>query len=226
MRMRATILTGSLAAASLLLLATPAVAHEHRSHGDLEMVVGFAVEPAFAGQPNAASIQFVHDGHPVTDVKGMTVTITTGAQTSNPMELEPAFFIENGKVEFGTPGEYEASFVPTQPGTYTFHFVGTVDGEDVDEEFTSSPKTFSDVEDTNAASFPPVTAPSNEELATRIEQEAARTADAVKAAEASATSAGGDASGARTVGIIGIVVGALGLAVGIAALGSARSART
>jgi hypothetical protein len=223
MRIRATILGGSLAAASLLLFAPAASAHEDFTDGHFDLAIGFVEEPAYAGQPNGVQLFLNENGHPVTDLGDeLNVTVTFGDQTSDPMTFQPAF--EAG--EFGTPGDYRAFFVPSQPGGYTFHLAGTFHGQKFDETAASGQKTFDDVQDLNSASFPQVNAPSNEELATRIDREAARTADAVKAAETSATSAGDDASGARTFGIIGIVVGALGLAVGVAALVSARASRT
>lgn len=222
MRIRAFAVAVMMTTGALALLATPAAAHEELANGDLVMVVGFADEPAYAGQPNAAEITFTHDGHAVTDVKGMTVTVTSGDQESEPMDLEPGFFIEGGEVVFGTPGAYLASFVPSQPGTYEFHFEGTVDGEEVDEVFTSGPRTFSDVQDVAAAAFPPVTAPSNEDLASRIEQESTRAADSIAASEATAAAANDEASTAKTLGIVGIAVGALGLVVGIAGFAAAR----
>jgi hypothetical protein len=222
MHIRAILAAGALASALTLAAALPATAHEGDQIGDLSVEVGFAIEPVFTGQANAALIQLAHDGDPVMDLREMTVVVSTGDQESEPMNLEPAFFIEDGQVESGTPGEYRASFVPTQPGTYSFHFVGSVDGEKFDEEYTSGPKTFDDVQDVAAASFPQVTAPSSEDLATRITQESERTAASVQAAESAAVSAADDASGARTLGLIGIVVGALGVIVGVAGFATAR----
>lgn len=214
------------AAAAMLVLipAGAALAHGHTSQGDLEMEIGFATEPAYTGQPNAVQLLLVHDGHPVTDLKtgDVTVEVTFGDQTSEPMDMEPWFFYEDGQLEFGEPGEYRANFVPSQAGDYTFHFTGTVDGEKVDKEMTSSPKTFSSVESLNNAAFPPVDAPTNEELASRIDQESTRSADAIDAATAAAASAEDAASSAKTVGLIGVVLGALGIIAAIAALAVAR----
>jgi hypothetical protein len=225
MRIRAITAVGLLTAGTLSLLAGPAAAHESRKLGDLELEVGFADEPAYTGQPNAAIILIAHDGRPVMNLEGMTVTITTGDETSEAMDLVPGFVVEDGKIESGTPGEYHAPFVPTAAGTYTFHFVGTVDGEDVDEGFTSGPKTFDDVQSLGDATFPRTTAPSNDELAARIGQESARTADAVHAAAVAAADAQDAAGSARTFGIIGIVVGALGLVVALVAMRSNGKAR-
>jgi hypothetical protein len=224
MRIRATILTAIAAAASVLLLATPASAHEDRTIGKFEVAVGFAQEPAYAGQPNAVQMFMNENGKPVTDLTDeLQVVIAVGDLTSEPFTFEPAFEIG----EFGTPGDYRANFVPSQPGAYTFTISGTFHGEKFnDEAFTSGPKTFADVTDINSASFPQVTSPSNQELATRIDQESARTATAVKAAQAAGTTAGDDASGARTIGMIGFVVGALGLVTAIYAASVVRKTRS
>ena len=223
MRIRATILAAVAAATSVLLLAAPASAHEDRTVGHLEVAVGFAEEPAYAGQPNAVQMFINENGKSLTDLQDeLQVVISVGDQTSEPFTFEPAFEIG----EFGTPGDYRANFVPSQPGAYTFTISGTFHGQKFnDEAFTSGPKTFADVTDINSASFPQVTSPSNQELATRIDQESARTATAVKAAQEAASTAGDDASGARTIGLIGLVVGALGLVTAIYAVSVARKPR-
>ena len=156
--------------------------------GDLEMEIGFGTEPAYSGQPNSAQLILVHDGAPVTDLKpgDVTVEITYADETSDPIDLEPYFFVEDGEIEFGEAGDYRGWFTPSQPGKYTFHFTGTVDGEKIDESMSSGPQTFSEVADLAASEFPVVNAPSGEELATRIDQEATRAKDSIAAAQAEA----------------------------------------
>jgi hypothetical protein len=214
---------GAVVTGVMLLPATPALAHGEAGEGDLVLTIGFADEPAFAGLPNAAQLHVEHDGEPVTDLKAGDVTVEVSfGDESLEMDMEPWFFFEGGELVFGEPGEYRADFVPSQPGKYTFHFTGTIDGEEVDEEMTSGPDTFSVVEDVAAASFPEVAAPSNEELATRVDEESARAAEGVAAAEAAAASAEDAASSARTVAMIGVVLGAIGIIAAIAALASNR----
>jgi hypothetical protein len=207
-----------------LLQAAPALAHGEAGEGDLALTIGFVNEPAFAGMPNGVQVVVEHGGQPVTDLRpgDVQVEVTFGDETSEPMDLEPAFAFEGGQLVFGEPGDYHAEFVPSQPGRYTFHITGTIEGEQVDEEMSSGPDTFSTVEDVAAASFPEVNAPTNEELATRVDAEAARAADGVEAAEAAAASAESAASSARTVGVVGVVLGAIGVIAAIAALASAR----
>jgi hypothetical protein len=224
---RSTFRLAALCAAVAMLVLIPAgaaLAHGHAHQADLEIEIGFATEPAYTGQPNAVQLILVHDGHPVTDLKpgDVTVEVTFGDQTSEPMDMEPGFFFEDGQLEFGEPGDYRADFVPSQAGDYTFHFTGTVDGEKLDQTMSSGPKTFDSVHSLQDATFPPVDAPTNEELASRIDQESTRSADVIDAATAAAASAEDAASSAKTVGLIGVVLGALGIIAAIAALAVAR----
>jgi hypothetical protein len=101
-------------------------------------------------------------------------------------------------------GEYEAAIVPTAPGDYTFHIAGTIGEATVDESVTSGPTTFASVEPLAAIEFP-VPRPDPAQLQTAV-------ADATAAA-----------STARTLGIVGIAAGVLGLILGALAL--ARSGR-
>jgi hypothetical protein len=114
--------------------------------------------------------------------------------------------------------------VPAEAGEYTFHITGTVDDEEVDETVTSGPQTFSDVIDIAEVTFPAVDAPTNEELATRIEQDSSRTAEALAATDAAATAAADDASSARITAMIAILVGAIGVIAGIAGIAAGRAA--
>jgi hypothetical protein len=215
---------GATLAGLILLPAAPVLAHGETGEGDLALTIGFVSEPAYAGMPNGVQLVVEHDGEPVIDLKpgDVQVEISFGDETSEPMDLEPAFFFEGDQLVYGEPGDYHANFVPSQSGRYTFHFTGTIDGEEVDEEMTSGPDTFSVVQDVAAASFPAVDAPSNEDLATRVDEEATRSADGIAAAEAAAASAEDAASSARTVGMAGVVLGAIGIIAAIAALATGR----
>jgi hypothetical protein len=210
----------SVAAALLGVLALPApaaLAHEGRTQGDLEMEVGFGTEPAYAGQPNSVQLILVHDGKPVVDLGGtLDVEVSFGDQTQQ-FTLEPNFAVG----EFGDPGDFRAWFIPTRAGRYTFHFTGTIQGEDVDQTFTSGPKTFGDVEDSQQIQFP-VQDPTNGELAERIDQEVPRLTSATDEVRAAAAAADDDASSAQTFAIAALVVGALGLALAVGAILFAR----
>lgn len=222
MRIRALAVVGLLGGSALFTLAPAASAHEDKVVGKLDLAVGFVTEPAYAGQPNGVELFLSHDGHPITDLGDeLQVTVSFGDQTSDPMTFAPAFEVG----EFGIPGDYRADFVPSQLGTYTFHLTGKVHGQKVDVEFTSGPKTFDDVVDLNEATFPPVTSPSNEQLASRIENESARTTDSLGAATSAADAAASDARSARSLAIAGIAAGILGLAPHLSRFARARRSK-
>ncbi|MEP6759029.1 MAG: hypothetical protein ABJB55_07540 [Actinomycetota bacterium] len=111
--MRRTLTAITATPALSLVPAVPALAHVEHTQGDLTIAVGFATEPA-----------------------DLAVEIGFAGQTTS-VAAEPDFEVG----EWGTPGDYRAPFIPTQPGTYTFHVTGSVDGTDVDFSVTSGPKT-------------------------------------------------------------------------------------
>lgn len=203
--------------AALLLPAAPGLAHEGRTLGDLELEVGFGTEPAYAGMLNSVQLIVVHHGEPVLDVADtLDVEVGFGDQTTQ-LPLEPFF---------GEPGEYRAWFIPSASGQYSFHFTGAIEGEEVDETFTSGPDTFSDVEDPASVTFPEVDAPTTAELAELIDRVEPRLATAIDEARADAfaraDSVADDVSSARTLGLIGLAVGVIGLAIAVVALVASR----
>jgi hypothetical protein len=210
-------------AAGAVVSASPAAAHEVRSVGKLEMVVGFGTEPAYAGYPNSVQLQLSRTNGssggsgstPVTDVApgDVAVEVAFGERTEE-LELEP--FCEVGEV--GEPGDYRAWFIPTRPGAYTFTFSGRVDGERIDESFTAGPETFSEVESPSAVGFP-AGDPTTGELAERLDREVPRLLEAVAEARRSAED---DAGTATTLAIVALVVAGIGVVAGIVGLSSAR----
>ncbi|HYT24915.1 MAG TPA: hypothetical protein VEP73_00315, partial [Actinomycetota bacterium] len=153
---------------------------------------------------------------PVTDLGDSLRVMVMAAGQSTDLPLEPQFEVG----EWGTPGDYRAFFIPTSPGRYTFHFHGTVKGQKVSQAFTSSPSTFSDVEDPAKVMFP-VKEPSSGELAQRLDREVPRLSVAVQSAQAASRTAeqrARDAAGqARLLALAGAVTGLLGLAVAVVA---------
>jgi hypothetical protein len=201
-------------------VAASALAHEERTIGKFHVAVGFGDEPAYAGQENSVQM-FIHDANdnPVTDLgPTLQVEVKFRSLTMPPLTMEPNFEVG----EFGIPGDYRAFFFPTSPGDYTFHFTGTIKGTKVDRSFTSSPSTFSSVEDPSNVEFP-ARAPTTGDLALRLRREIPRVQ---RAALAAARSASDEASTAKTIGLIGIIVGAVGLVVGVVALVAARRDRS
>jgi hypothetical protein len=184
-------------------------AHEHRQVGPVEMTVGWADEPTFAGQKNAVQLLLKDSsGKPITDLGDtLQVRVTFGSQQTAPLPLSRAF----GK-SFGTPGDYRAAIIPTRPGNYTFHFVGTVGQQKIDQSFSTSDTTFDPVSDASEIQFP-VKDPSAGEMAGRLDRLGPR----VDAAQSSARDAGAAASQSRTLAVAGIVVGGVALVVGLLA---------
>jgi hypothetical protein len=154
----------------LVLLASPAGAHEQRVVGDIVMVVGWGNEPVYAGYQHPVEVFFSEpgpseeeDGPPISDVE-VEVEVFFGAEasgtSSGPLPMEEAF---------GEPGHFEADMIPTRPGTYTFHITGTVAGQEIDEVFTSGEDTFSDANLAASIQFPEQD-PTAGELAESIER--------------------------------------------------------
>jgi len=211
------VLTGGLMLTMLVLLAGPAAAHEEREVGGFHMAVGFGQEPAYAGQPNSVQLLLSKGDKPVTDL-GDTLSVSVGfGDQSKDVSVEP--FFEIG--EFGTPGDYRAWFIPTRAGQYSFHLTGTIRGTKIDETFTSGPKTFDDALSPADVEFP-VQDPTNGELADRLDREIPRLEASIAGVKTSATSAADDAHSARTLALVGVVLGALGLITGFAGIAFAR----
>jgi hypothetical protein len=208
------VLGGGLAAALVLVAAAPASAHVEKAIGPIDLEIGFGTEPAYVGQPNSVQVILSEHGQPVVDLgDSLKVQASFGGQRTT-LPLEPNFEVGGD----GEPGDYRAWFIPSQAGPYTFRLSGSVHGTKIHLSVTSGPKTFNEVQSPTEAMFPAVDTPTTQELADRIEQDSGRLADAATQA-AAATSAADDA---RTVGVIGVVVGSIGIVVAIWALVRAR----
>lgn len=234
-------------AAAILALGSVAGASAHGiAHaGQYTFAIGFQHEPAFVGGVNGVQV-FISDAgeKPVTDIAAgdLSAVVRFGDQVSQSLPLEPAFDVEEG---WGTPGEYNAVFVPTAPGDYTFHVTGSIHGAPVDLEMSSSPSTFSSAETTAALEFP-MKVPAIGDLATKVDRLDTRVQDAqaglgqvqaavqqaqssrstlqasLQAAQAAATEARDDASRAL---LVGLGVGVLGIVIGLLALVSSLRGR-
>jgi hypothetical protein len=192
----------TIALIALVLSVRLASAHEHKTVGDYTLTVGFLNEPSIDEQPNGLDFRVAQGtGDNAKPVDGLAATLKAevkfGGQTM-PLTLEPVFNV---------PGSYKANFIPTAPGTYTFHISGTINNTPIDETFTSGPDTFSDVEDASAMQFP-----------TKV--------NSVASVSQTAQDANDTADSARLFGIIGIVVGVLGLIAGVTGMMMARGSRT
>ena len=196
----------SMMAALVVAAATGALAHEERTTGGLQFVVGWGDEPAYTGSRNSVEVAISDaGGRPVTDLgDALQVEVIKGSEKVT-LPLEADFGAGSG-----TPGNYRAWLTPTRPGSYTFHLIGTVRGQRVDDSFTSSPTTFDEVQDVANIQFP-AKDPSTGELATRIDREIPRIETRADAVEAAVADAEERAASARTLAMVAIVTGVLGL---------------
>jgi hypothetical protein len=211
MRSRLSVFVGlTILLASALVFSQAALAHEQRTVGKIQMTVGWAVEPTYTGFRNDVQL-FLKDaaGKPITDLgdNDLKLQVIFGDQKTAMLPLDPSYDSDTG---LGTPGEYDRAIVPTRPGNYTFHFVGTVHGQKIDQSFTSSEKTFDPVQEAGAVEFP-AKDPSTPELASLVQRLQPR----VDAAQAAADAASGAAGKNRTLAITGIVLGAAGVVLSL-----------
>jgi hypothetical protein len=135
--------------ASFGIFATPAAAHETRMVGPYTFIVGWANEPAVAGQSNGLDLTVTEtDGDKAVEGLEKTLTaevITGGGAKTRSVELAP---------DSDVPGHYTSGFVPTRTGDYTFHISGTAGTTKVDEKFESGPNRFDPVIDIVGLEFP------------------------------------------------------------------------
>ncbi len=174
-----------------------ASAHERRRVGSYVMRVGWADEPTYAGVKNAVQLLLSDaSGKPFTEVpEDLKVEVIYGTQKMGPLGLDAAF----GR-NFGRPGDFRATLIPTRPGNYTFHFVGALKGQKIDQSFTSSDTTFDPVREGAAIEFP-VKDPSPGELAEKVDRLNGRL-EATAAETAQARLLGGAA-------LLGVIIGAI-----------------
>jgi hypothetical protein len=199
--------------------AAPASAHVLKTVGPYHLLIGFGSEPTYAGEQNSVFLLLTDakTGAPIVDEGlGDTLKVAVGFGTQTKLlPLVSSFDPDSGQ---GTKGVYNAYFIPTVPGDYSFHFSGTIHTTKVNLTVKSSPTTFDSAHDPATIQFPQQ-APSNLQLAQRLNAESARLSAAIHAADTKAASA----STALWVGIAGLVVGAAGLCVGGIALARGRS---
>jgi hypothetical protein len=197
----------------ILIFSGAAIAHEERKVGQYHFAVGFGDEPAYAAQKNSVQL-FLHNqstDKPIVNLgPTLKVQVAYGSQKMPAITMEPDFEIG----ESGIPGDYRGWFIPTRPGTYTFHFTGSIRGQKVDETFKSGPTTFSNVEDPQSVEFP-AKDPTVGQLNDLVGRQTNRLNQAVAAARSNASS---KATTARNFALAAVALGAIALAVAVGAL--------
>jgi len=177
-------------------LAPTAGAHGHREVGEIGFTVGWAEEPAFVGFGNAVQLFLARpDQEPIEGAEGtLEVEVSLGGAKTERLAL---------RTVFESPGEYQSDLIPTAPGGYTFRFIGEVDGEEIDESFTSPEDGFDEAQGTSEVAFPNA-APSTSELADRLE-----------GVEATANDAQDDLTLPRILSVVAVLLGLVALIVAL-----------
>lgn len=99
-----------------------------RKVGDrFDITVQFMHEPAILGDTNGIRLQVTENGAPVS---GATSTLVVQ------VEFMEAVRVLNMYEDPAQPGVYTGVFIPMQEGDYSFVLQGTIDGVQVDEQFT------------------------------------------------------------------------------------------
>jgi hypothetical protein len=185
----------SLALGSFLISTSDVDAHERRTVGAYNFVVGWLNEPALLNQPNSVDLRITRasDGSNVTGLEQTLKLQVKSGEKSTDVQVRP---------RFNTPGAYDGRVLPTALGAYTFVITGTIEGQTVNETFTAGTGTFGLIEEGNVFPNP---LPSNQDLDERL---------VVLESASSDGGGGGDSDSAMMVGIAGVVIGGAGLAVG------------
>jgi hypothetical protein len=168
-------------------------AHESRDVGDYTFTVGFLDEPVFAGQKSGLDLRIARGDEPVEDAEASLEAEVTFGQQTRDLPISAVF---------GQAGAYRSVFFPTAAGPYSFRVFGELDGQAIDETFTSGPDTFSEVQDTAGGQFP-VVYPAPGDLARDAEAGAA----------------------AATTAMVSLGLGAAGLIAGLVAIGMSLARR-
>jgi len=137
-------------ATSFIAFAGTAAAHERRTVGPYQLVVGWLNEPAHVGFMNSLDLR-VTDTRvtPAKAVEGLEKTLTVELRTGG---LAPLPLTVTAR--FGAPGAYNGYVMPTATGTYIFTIKGKIESLDVNETFESGPGRFGDVESTDTLQYP------------------------------------------------------------------------
>lgn len=141
----------ALAVLALVSLAYPAEAHERRTLGPYQVVVGWLNEPAFAGSENAVDFRVTDTrSTPPKNVEGLEKTLTVEVFQGGSTTPFRAVF----RTRFGVPGAYAADILPTREGAYRFVVTGKIETLDVNETFESGPGRFDEIRSVSALQYP------------------------------------------------------------------------
>lgn len=136
---------------AMSLAAQPGSAHERRSLGPYQVVVGWLEEPAFAGVANAVDFRVTDTrSTPAKPVEGLEKTLTVEVFQGGSTTPFGAPF----RTRFGNPGAYAADIIPTREGSYRFVVKGKIETLDVNETFETGPGRFDEIRPVTQLQYP------------------------------------------------------------------------
>jgi hypothetical protein len=203
-------------AAQFVGLAGPASAQDAtKTVGPYTITTGWVTSPPYVGFQN--TMQFIvndSDGNGVDGLAdGLKLVVSVNNQKSDPMSLSASF---DPTTNQGTHGEYDAAIIPTQAGDYTFHFIGNIKGQPLDESFTSSDKTFESVQDPSSIEFPS-SLPNATQLAGTTAGLSSRVSGLNNRVSLASSSSGTAIALGISALVVALVLGGAGLVLGIMA---------
>lgn len=208
-------------------------AHTHRvlriNGQQVEFVVGWVVEPPYAGEVNAVDFwaHYVNASCPEGTVstacplygldQSLRVEVTTGGY-SETLNFSPNLSNDVPPLFYG---EYTANIEPTVAGSYSFIIFGTVGSTPVNETFTCGPTTFECVDPASEIQFP-------QSLASSADLQAAlsNTQSQISGLQSQITELQATAQTAFTLGGIGVAVGIIGVVTALVAMTRNRPHKT
>ena len=218
-----------LAVATLLLSffafnTTPIRAHEEMVIGGIRIEAGWVEEPPLVDQLNGIIVIITNmsNGQPINNALAqLEINLQKGAE-NRPLEFQPT----------EEAGAYTATILPTQTGQYAIAMRGMVTGEPIEGQIEVE-----DVEDTARFNFPPIATTSNgnqlpegvvEQLQVVITDLTSQVEEANLAAQEANNATQGimgsveelrvSTDRAYLFSLIGVGVGAAGIAIGVVAL--------
>lgn len=138
---------------SLLLPPVASSMHDRRTlaNGELDVAVGWDVEPPIEGQKNGVSLRVMRaHSNPSQPIEGVDLTLVVRVHQGTDTRELPL------RAVHGRRGDYVADFIPTRAGNYSFTFVGTIEGHSIHEAFDSVDGALSSVRSIVEMGFPPL----------------------------------------------------------------------
>ena len=213
----------------LLASAPSAWAHTHRvltiNGQQVEFVVGWVNEPAYAGEINAVDFwaHYINSTCPQGTVstscpvygldQSLRVTVVLGGQTQT-LSFSPNLSNDVPPLFYG---EYTAEIEPTVPGTVSFIIFGNISGTAVNETFTCGPTTYECIDPASEIQFP-----QQGGSGTDLQSALTNAQSQISSLQSQIAQIQGSIQTAYAVGAVGVAIGVIGVVVGVVAMNRGR----